>query len=167
MLAAFAADAGGAAFEVAAVETLVGDHGDDRAQKAVSRLTAFLLTGEERVEMPGQALPERRGLGLSGAVCLRNHAAQRRKAVCHLTPHLRGQFPGGEGECQCVTIRPERVNKMERTVHSCIPAASLRRASSPPSTGSSDCVPAASDPCAALPATNLIVGHSATLRFVQ
>ena len=59
MLAVIAAHAGEAAFEVAAVEELVDDLRDDRAQEAVPGLIAFLIDLQERVEMPGKALPQR------------------------------------------------------------------------------------------------------------
>jgi len=60
VLALVATHAGEAAFEVAAVQELVDDLRDNGAQKAVAGLVALLVHVQERVEMPRQALPERR-----------------------------------------------------------------------------------------------------------
>jgi hypothetical protein len=70
VLAMVAPDAGEAVFEVAAVHELVHDLGDDRAQKAVAGLETLFVGGKKGVEVPGQALPERRGAGFAGAVGL-------------------------------------------------------------------------------------------------
>ena len=78
MATVIAADPGEAALEVAAVEELVDDFRDDRAQVAVTGLIPFLVDIQEPVEIPLQALPERRGFGLPGTVGLHNHA---RRAV--------------------------------------------------------------------------------------
>jgi hypothetical protein len=43
----------------------------------VAGLVAFLVDRLKGVEMPGEALPEWRCLGLPGTINLRNHAPQR------------------------------------------------------------------------------------------
>ena len=62
-------------FEIATMEKLVHDLRDGRTQEAVAGLVALLVALQERVEMPRQALPERRGLGLPGTIDLLHHAA--------------------------------------------------------------------------------------------
>ena len=79
MLAVVAAHAGEAVFEVAAVQELVDDFRDDRAQEAVAGLIALLVGLQERVEMPRQTLPERRLPGPARTIDLLHHAAQCRK----------------------------------------------------------------------------------------
>ncbi len=79
MAAVIAADPGKAAFQVAAVEELVDDFRDDGSQEAVAGLVPLLVDLQKPVEIPLQALPQRRGLGLLGTVGLHNHALQRRQ----------------------------------------------------------------------------------------
>ena len=57
-------------YSVPAVEKLAHDFRDDRAQKAVAGLETLFVGGKKGVEVPGQALPERRGAGFAGAVGL-------------------------------------------------------------------------------------------------
>jgi hypothetical protein len=76
LLAVIAADAGEAVFQVPAVQELVHHLGDDGPQVAVAGLVAFLVDRLKAVEMPGEALPEWRCLGLPGTINLRNHAPQ-------------------------------------------------------------------------------------------
>ena len=68
MAAVIAADPGKAAFQVAAVEELVDDFRDDGSQEAVAGLVPLLVDLQKPVEIPLQALPQRRGLGLSGTL---------------------------------------------------------------------------------------------------
>ena len=70
VVAVIAPDAGEAVFQIATVQKLVHDLGDDRAQKAVAGLETLFVGGKKGVEVPGQALPERRGAGFAGAVGL-------------------------------------------------------------------------------------------------
>ena len=70
VLAVVAPDAGEAVFQVATVQKLVNDLGDDRAQEPVAGLETLFVGGKKGVEVPGQALPERRGAGFAGAVGL-------------------------------------------------------------------------------------------------
>ncbi|MDA3873246.1 MAG: WYL domain-containing protein [Kiritimatiellae bacterium] len=70
-------DVAGDAFQIAAVHELVHNLGDDGAQKAVPGLIAFLVDRLKGVEMPDEALPEWRCLGLSGTINLRYHVPQR------------------------------------------------------------------------------------------
>ena len=79
MLAVAAAHAGEAALEVAAIEKLIHDLRDDGVQEAVTGLIALLVGVQERVKMPGQALPQRRGLRLAGTIDLLHPAAQSTK----------------------------------------------------------------------------------------
>ncbi len=66
-------------FQIAAIQELVDDLRDDRAQDAVAGLVAFLVDIQERIEMLRQALPQWRCLGLPGTIDLLHHAAQCRK----------------------------------------------------------------------------------------
>ena len=59
MLAVIATYAGEAAFEVAAIEELVDDLRNDRAQEAVPGLIALLVGFEKLVEMRAETLPQR------------------------------------------------------------------------------------------------------------
>ena len=76
VLAVVAPDAGEATRQIAAVQELVNDLRDDWAQEPVTGLIVLLIAGEKRIEVPGQALPERRGLRLAGTIDLLHHAAQ-------------------------------------------------------------------------------------------
>ena len=62
--------AGESVRQVAAVHELVHDFRDDRPQKAVARLKKCLVGGKKDVEVPGQALPERRSVWFPLAVGL-------------------------------------------------------------------------------------------------
>ena len=55
MLAVITADTREPLFEIAAIQELVDDLRDDRAQDAVAGLVAFLVDIKERIEMPRQA----------------------------------------------------------------------------------------------------------------
>jgi hypothetical protein len=79
VLAVIAAHAGEAVLEVAAVQELVDDLRDDGAQEAVAGLVALLVGSQKRIEMPGQAPPERRLPGPARTIDLLHHAAQCRK----------------------------------------------------------------------------------------
>ena len=79
MFAVVAAYAGETVFEVPAVEELVHDLGDDRPKEAVTGLVAFFISLEKCVEMPLDALPQRRCLGLPGTIDLLHHADHCRK----------------------------------------------------------------------------------------
>ena len=70
MVAVIAPDAGEAVFQVATVQELVHDLGDDRAKEAVAGLKMCLVAGAKGVEMPRQALPERRCLWFPRSVGL-------------------------------------------------------------------------------------------------
>jgi len=89
VLALVAAHAGEAAFEIAAVQELVDDLRDDGAQEPVAGLVSLLVRLQERVEMPRQALPERRLPGPARTIDLLHHAAQCRKegVSSNGTPH--------------------------------------------------------------------------------
>ena len=52
---------------------------DEWAQEPVTGLIVLLIAGETRSDVPGQALPERRGLRLAGTIDLLHHAAQCRE----------------------------------------------------------------------------------------
>ena len=79
MLAVVAPDPCEAVLEIAAIQKLVHHLRDDWAQKSVTRLIPPLVASEKGIEMTGQALLKRRGLGLSGTIDLIHHAAQCRK----------------------------------------------------------------------------------------
>ena len=55
-----AADTGETALQIAAVEKLIHNFRDDRAQEAVAGLVTLIVSAQEGVEMPRQALPKRR-----------------------------------------------------------------------------------------------------------
>ena len=76
VLAMIAPDSGEPAFEVATVEELVDDLGDDRPQEAEARLVAFGVGVQKRVKMVVEALPEWRCLGSARTIDLLHHAAQ-------------------------------------------------------------------------------------------
>jgi hypothetical protein len=75
-------------FQIAAVHELVHHLGNDQpsrfacygvargTQVSVAGLIAFFIDRLKAVEMPGEALPEWRCLGLPGTINLRNHAPQ-------------------------------------------------------------------------------------------
>ncbi len=74
-------DAGEALLQIATVQKPV-DHThlpDDWPQEAVEGLVAPLVVGQERIEVPGQALPQRRLPGPARTIDLPHHAAQCRK----------------------------------------------------------------------------------------
>ena len=60
MFAVIAAHAGKPVLQVAAVQKLIHDFRDDRAQEAVAGLVTLIVSAQEGVEMPRQALPKRR-----------------------------------------------------------------------------------------------------------
>ena len=70
MLAMVAANPGEAALQVAAVQELVDDLGDDGAQDAVARLVSLRISRLELVVVAVGALPERRLFRISGAIDL-------------------------------------------------------------------------------------------------
>ena len=100
MLALVAAHAGEAAFEIAAVEELVDDLRDNGAQKAVAGLVALHVHDQERVEMPRQALPERRLSGPARTIDLLHHANQCEEGVCYLTAYPKRMFRHDENGFQ-------------------------------------------------------------------
>lgn len=79
MVAVVAAHTGEALFQIAAVQKLVHDLRDDRAQETEAGLVACLVASEKAVEMSRQALPERRLPGPARTIDLLHHAAQCRK----------------------------------------------------------------------------------------
>jgi len=79
VFAVIAPDTRKASLQVATVEELVDHIRNDWAQEAVAGLVLLFVVLEKRVKMPGEALPERRGLGLAGTIDLIHHAAQCRK----------------------------------------------------------------------------------------
>ena len=70
MVALVAADTGKAAFEVAAVQELVNDFGDDGTQDSEVRRVVAGIAIEEVAEVAVNALPEGRFLRISGAIKL-------------------------------------------------------------------------------------------------
>ena len=74
--------AGKAPLQIAAVHELVHHLGDDGPEVAVAGLVAFLVDRLKAVEMPDEALPERRCLGLPGTINLRNHAPPAYRGGC-------------------------------------------------------------------------------------
>ena len=74
LFAVVAPDAGEAVFKIATIDEFVHHLGNDRAQEPIAFLVAFLVLAEERIKVPKQALPKRRGLRLSRAVCRTGHA---------------------------------------------------------------------------------------------
>jgi hypothetical protein len=76
VLAVITADTREPLFEIATIEKLVHDFRDDRTQEAVAGLVALLVALQERVEMPRQALPQRRFPGAAQTINLLHHAAQ-------------------------------------------------------------------------------------------
>jgi hypothetical protein len=79
VLAVVTPDPGEPAFEVAAVEELVDDLGDDGAQEAVAGLVALGVSVQKRVKMVVEALPEWRCLGSARTIDLLHHADQCRQ----------------------------------------------------------------------------------------
>jgi len=65
VVAVIAPNAGEAVLQVATLQELVHDRRDDRAQEPVAGLEMRLVAGAKGVEMPRQALPERRCPGFS------------------------------------------------------------------------------------------------------
>ena len=86
-----AADAGESLPQVATVQELVHDLGDDGAKKAEMRLETLFVGGKKGVEVPGQALPEGRGAGFAGAVGLHSTWVYATRARML---HRRRIFPG-------------------------------------------------------------------------
>ena len=79
VLAVVTPDSGKPVLQVTAIEEFIHHLGNDRAQETVAGVVALLVILEKHVEMPGQALPERRGLWLAGTIDLIHHAAQCRQ----------------------------------------------------------------------------------------
>ncbi len=76
VVAVVAPYAGETTFEIAAVEELVDDFGDDGPQEAEAGLVAFVVGVQKRVKMVVEALPQRRCLGAARTIDLLHHAAQ-------------------------------------------------------------------------------------------
>ncbi len=88
MVAVVTADAGEAALEVAALEELVNDLGDDRAQETVTRLVLRGIGFDKFVKMAVGALPEGRLSRIAGAIGLHESTGQPKEEVCHLTAQV-------------------------------------------------------------------------------
>jgi hypothetical protein len=80
LFAMVAADAGQPVLQIATIEEFVHHLGNDRTQEPIAFLVAFLVLAEERIKVPKQALPQRRGLRLSQTVCRAGHA---RRFIIH------------------------------------------------------------------------------------
>jgi len=76
VFAVIAAHAGKPVLQVAAVQKLIHDFRDDRAQEAIAGLVTLLVSVQEGIEISRQALPQWRCLGLPGTIDLLLHARQ-------------------------------------------------------------------------------------------